>query len=70
MKFPIELLDKWFPIPETNPVKINYCRRGMCCAQTVSQELECLNHEPAKGKRYDQICEHRGDDGKCRKGTS
>ena len=54
----------------TNPVKINYCRRGMCIAQTISQEKECLIFEPAKGKRYDQICEHRGDDGKCRKGTS
>jgi hypothetical protein len=61
MKFPTDLLKKLFS------TKINYCRRGVCCAQSVSQELECLNHEPAKGKRYYQVCEHRGDDGKCGK---
>jgi hypothetical protein len=58
-KFPTDLLKKLFS------TKINYCRRGMCVAQTISQEAECLNHEPAKGKRYDQFCEYKDDFGKC-----
>jgi hypothetical protein len=45
--------------------KVNYSRRGMCLAQTVTQEAECRNHEPAKGGRYTQVCRRRTEEGKC-----
>ena len=45
--------------------KICYSRRGICLAQTITQEVECLHFAPAKGNRYYQVCVHRGDDGKC-----
>jgi hypothetical protein len=47
--------------------KVNYSRRGVCMAQTITQEMECLNFKRAKGNQYYQICANRRDDGKCRK---
>ena len=47
--------------------KICYSRRGVCMAQTITQETECLNFKRAKGNQYYQVCANRRDDGKCRK---
>ncbi len=46
--------------------KVNYSRRGVCIAQTITQEMECLHFAPAKDDKYYHVCKHREDNGKCR----
>lgn len=46
--------------------KIYYSRRGICLAQTITQEKECLYFAPAKDDKYYHVCKHREDNGKCR----
>lgn len=46
--------------------KIYYSRRGICLAQTITQEEECLHFAPAKDDKYYHVCKHREDNGKCR----
>lgn len=45
--------------------KIYYSRRGICLAQTITQEEECLYFAPAKDDKYYHVCKHREENGKC-----